>query len=60
MAKTKLSENITFALAFLSGVIFGNSVGLVLQGNYIMAIFSLMAIGVAVLLKNFVDWSTEE
>lgn len=60
MAKTELSENITLALAFLSGLIFGNSIGLIMQGNFVMAILSLLAIGVAVLLKRFVDWSSEE
>jgi hypothetical protein len=55
-----LSENVTMAVAFVSGVIFTNAVNALLDGQFIISILSFLAVAVALLLKRFVDWSNYE
>ncbi len=57
--RNKLSENINLTLGFLSGVIFSNGVGALIQGQIIMGILSFLAAIVAIMLKRFVDWGNE-
>ncbi|MBI2972011.1 MAG: hypothetical protein HYY37_06325 [Candidatus Aenigmarchaeota archaeon] len=57
---TKLSEDINYVVAFLSGIIFSNAVAAAIQGQLFMAFLSLLAIGVGVLMKRFIVWDAEE
>lgn len=58
--KTKLSGEISLAISFLSGMIFSNAIGAVLQGNYVVAMLSFAAIFVSLLMKKFVDWTVRD
>ncbi len=55
-----ISENIAFLIAFLSGMIFSNAVTSLIDGNYVVAFLSFLAVIITLLLKRFFDWSTEE
>lgn len=56
----KLSRNVDNIISFLSGIIFYNGVMTLLQGNIFVSIMSFLTIGVAILLKRFVDFSNVE
>ncbi len=56
----KLSENVSMAVAFFSGVIFTNAVNALLDGQYIIALLSFLAVAIALIMKRFVDWSNYE
>jgi len=56
----RLPENVSLAVAFLSGVIFTNAVNALLDGQYFVALMSFLTVVVALLVKRFVDWSTHE
>ncbi len=57
--RNRLSENINLTIGFLSGIIFSNGIGALLQGQIVMAVLSFLAAFTAVLLKRFADWGTE-
>lgn len=54
--RSRLSEGISVAISFLSGMIFSNAIGALLNGQYVVSFLSFAAIGVAVMMKKFVDW----
>ena len=58
--RTRLSSDISMAISFLSGMIFSNAIGAVLQGNYVVAALSFGAIGIALMMKKFVDWTVKD
>ncbi len=58
--RSKFSGNISMAISFLSGMIFSNAIGALLQGNYVVALLSFAAIGVALMMKKFVDWTIRD
>ncbi len=58
--RSRLSSDISLAISFLSGMIFSNAIGAALQGNYVVAMLSFAAIGVALMMKKFVDWTVSE
>lgn len=55
--RTKLSENVSVAISFLSGMIFSNAIAALLQGNYIVSVLSFAAIAVSIMMKKFVEWN---
>jgi len=57
MPQSKLSENVSVAISFLSGMIFSNAVAALFQGQYVISLLSLAAIVVAIMMKKFVDWN---
>jgi len=57
MPKSKLSESVSVAISFLSGMIFSNAIAAFLQGNYVVSFLSFAAIGVSLMMKKFVDWN---
>jgi len=60
MLMRRLSANINLAIGFISGIIFSNAVGALLQGQIVIAFLSFAAVVVSISLKRFVDWGIEE
>jgi len=58
--RNRLSENINIAIGFISGIIFSNAIGALLQGQIVIGILSFIAAVIAISLKRFVDWGIEE
>lgn len=58
--RNKLSENINLVIGFVSGIIFSNGIGALIQGQIVIAVLSMLAVGIAIMLKRFVDWGVEE
>lgn len=56
----KLSDKISTIISFISGIIFSNGLGALVQHEYLMAFLSFVAIGVAFMLKRFVDWDVKD
>ena len=56
---SRLSGNVSIAISFLSGMIFSNAVAALVQGQYLIAALSFAAIGVALIMKKFVDWEIQ-
>lgn len=59
MPRSKLSENISIAIAFLAGIIFANGVNAAIDGQFVVAFLSILTVIVAAVMKRFVDWSAE-
>ena len=56
----KLSDDVNLIIGFVSGIIFSNAIGALLQGQVVVATLSFLAVAVAVSLKKFVDWGIRE
>jgi len=56
----RFSKKVDDIISFLAGIIFYNGVMTLLQGNIFVSIMSFLTIGVAILLKRFVDFSNVE
>lgn len=54
---SKLSDNVSIAISFLSGMIFSNAIGTLMQQNYVVSGLSFAAVIIALLMKKFVDWN---
>lgn len=55
--RSRVSEGVSVAISFLSGMIFSNAIAAFLQGNTVVSFLSFAAIAVAVMMKKFVDWN---
>ncbi len=60
MPRNRLSENVNLAIGFISGVIFSNAIGALIQGQLVVALLSLAAVALSIFMKRFIDWGVEE
>ena len=57
--KSRISRDVDLVIGFISGIIFSNAVGAIIQGQFTIAFLSFVAVGLAISLKRFFDWDVE-